>query len=186
MDVSILKKKDYKTEKWSGGETTEIFIYPEDSTLKDRDFYFRVSSATCSSEKSLFSDFSDYNRYITTLNNELILYNKSEQRNIKPYQIFFFDGSDKTYSESSVTDFNLIIKKGLAGSLRSESIDDAKVFISGKINIVFFPKGNFLGEIEGEEYEFDAFDSLLIKGDKELRLRSTTGANEKILIVEVE
>ncbi len=30
MDYSILKKDDFITNNWSGGTTTELFIYPKD------------------------------------------------------------------------------------------------------------------------------------------------------------
>lgn len=186
MTIRILKKSDYKTTNWSGGTTTEILIYPDGSTLDERNFDFRVSSATCLSEKSLFSDFSGYNRYITSLDNELILFNQGEKKNIKPYQIFFFDGDDETYSQSSVTDFNLIIKKGLTGSLRSESINDATLRISDGINLIFFPEGQYVGKANGERFELESFDALLVTGDEEITLESNDDKNKRILIVEVE
>lgn len=186
MTIKILKNSDYKTTNWSGGTTTEILIYPDGSALDERNFDFRVSSATCSAEKSLFSDFSDYNRYITSLDNELILFNQGEKKNIKPFQIFFFDGADETYSQSAVTDFNLIIRKGLTGSLRSESINDATLRISDGINIIFFPEGHHIGKANGESFELEPFDALLVTGDEEIILESDDDEDKKILIVEVE
>jgi environmental stress-induced protein Ves len=46
MCAKLLKSNPQNTAKWSGGETTELFISPEGSSYKKRDFDFRLSTAT--------------------------------------------------------------------------------------------------------------------------------------------
>lgn len=52
--VELLHKKDYKTTEWSGGLTTELSIAPEGSVYADRDFMWRLSSATVELEEERF------------------------------------------------------------------------------------------------------------------------------------
>lgn len=187
MDTTILKKTDYKTSKWKGGETTEILIYPEGSTLENRDFIFRVSFATVDEGYHEFSNFTGFNRYITTLDGDLLLQNRGIERTLKPYEIFLFDGEHNTSSKSEkLTDFNLIIKKGITGSLRSESFKGKiglKIF--GGYNLIFIPEGNIKMTINGTTTKLDPFDTILAF-DEEMTLETIEDKTTKILIVEGE
>lgn len=186
MDTKILKKSDYKITNWSGGTTTEILIYPKGSTLENRDFIFRVSSATCEDGKNIFSDFTGYNRYITSLDNDLYLENQGNDLVLKPYEIFSFDGEHVTASKSAVTDFNLIIKKGFTGSLRSESFEDKiQLKIFGGYNLIFIPEGNILMTIDGKTTELEASDTI-VAFDEEMILETVEKRRTKILIIEAE
>ena len=46
MDIKIISKSDFIVNNWSGGKTTELFIYPKGASLSKRDFICRISSAT--------------------------------------------------------------------------------------------------------------------------------------------
>lgn len=48
MDINarLMTKDEYITTAWSGGKTTQMFIYPEESDFSTRNFKFRLSSAT--------------------------------------------------------------------------------------------------------------------------------------------
>lgn len=188
MTIKILNKSDYNTTAWSGGETTELYIYPENSNLKERDFIFRISSATCPDETSKFSDFTGFNRYITSLDKDLILTNQGEEHILKPYEIFFFDGADDTASHSAVRDFNLIIKKGITGSLRSESVQDSVKFrIPSGINLITSPSTSVTFIHNDEEIILQPFEALLIYGEnEEIVLKTIDNIYAKLIIVEVE
>lgn len=71
MKEKIIKQEDFITSKWAGGETTQLHIYPEDAVFSDRDFLWRISSATFTSTESSFSDFNGYQRYILPLEGKL-------------------------------------------------------------------------------------------------------------------
>ena len=68
-DYSIVKKtsSEYSTSAWSGGTTTELGIGPEGSRYADREFLWRISSATVDLEESTFTALPDYDRIIMTL-----------------------------------------------------------------------------------------------------------------------
>lgn len=46
MKNTIRTKEDFIVTSWSGGETTQLAIYPEHASLSKRDFLWRISSAT--------------------------------------------------------------------------------------------------------------------------------------------
>ena len=71
--VELLHKKDHKTTEWSGGLTTELSIAPEGSVYADRDFMWRLSSATVELEESDFTSLPDYDRIIMTLKGDISL-----------------------------------------------------------------------------------------------------------------
>ena len=67
MTMQHLTPKDYITTKWSGGLTTQLGIAPEGAVYADRDFLWRLSSATVEDAESDFTALPDYERLISTL-----------------------------------------------------------------------------------------------------------------------
>ena len=67
MKILHLTEKDYKVGLWSGGSTTELFIWPEGADYSRREFTFRVSSARVDLEESDFTPLMGVTRYITPL-----------------------------------------------------------------------------------------------------------------------
>lgn len=122
MKLEIKNLKDLPFTTWSGGTTTQLFIKPENFTVKD-DFDIRISSATIDPGNSTFSDFSKYNRFLTILEGWIDIAHPSEEVNqcvgkrLEKHIPYYFDGAIKTTSSSTikVIDFNVIWKKSLAG-----------------------------------------------------------------------
>lgn len=62
----ILKKaEDFVTSKWSGGSTTELYIYPPQAVYREGNFKCRISSATVEVEKSDFTSLPGVKRYLS-------------------------------------------------------------------------------------------------------------------------
>lgn len=111
--AELLHENDYRTAKWSGGLTTELAIAPEGSAYADRDFLWRLSSATVDAEESLFTSLPDYDRIIMTLKGEIRLsHNGGAWIGLSEYEPHAFDGGDETRSVGRVKDFNLMLRKG--------------------------------------------------------------------------
>ena len=149
-DYSIVKKtrSEYSTSAWSGGTTTELGIGPEGSRYADREFLWRISSATVDLEESTFTALPDYNRIIMTLEGELDLcHNGGEWLHLKAFETHSFDGADETASKGKVVDFNLMTRKGAAGGVM--------------IPLVFLEDGT---TIEGTEVlpEMETYDEIMI------------------------
>ncbi len=118
MIYQIIKNADCKVSNWSGGKTCEIFIYPPDSIYSERNFEFRISSATVDLPESTFTKLPAYSRYIMPLQGQMELsHNQQQSITLQPYQKNYFMGSDDTISRGTCTDFNLMLALGLDGDI---------------------------------------------------------------------
>lgn len=108
-----LSEDDYKVSTWSGGKTTELAIAPEGAVYADRDFLWRMSSATVELDESEFTELPDYDRLITPLDGVMTLtHNGGEPVELNPGDVDGFDGAWHTHSVGRCTDFNLMLRKG--------------------------------------------------------------------------
>ena len=121
-----LKPEDYVVTDWSGGKTIQLAIAPEGAIYADRDFLWRLSSATVDLEESDFTPLPDYHRWIAPLDGEMILtHNGGEDVVLQPFETHFFDGADETHSRGKCTDFNLMLRKEKCkGEICSIRFDD--------------------------------------------------------------
>ena len=108
-----LKISDYKVSSWSGGTTMQIAIWPPNALYADRDFLWRISSATVDLEESDFTPLPDYERLISTLEGEIVLtHNGGEPIRLRPFEVHAFSGADATRSRGRCRDFNLMLRRG--------------------------------------------------------------------------
>ena len=121
MNISHFLKKDTKPSIWSGGLTYEYMIYPKTANYADRDFGFRISSATIEEVPSEFTKFKGYHRYLVMLNNDLDVEINKEKKSYKKYEIMEFNSDDDVISYTKGTDFNWMV---------SEKISDHKLEIA--------------------------------------------------------
>ena len=168
----IIRKNKARKTVWSGGTVSELFIYPENAEFKDRDFIFRISTATVDVERSDFTFFDGYSRIIMTLDNEFILtHNDGEKVVLSRYQPHVFYGGDKTTSSGKVNDYNLIMKTGVcSGDVLGMSITNGSVVYPRKGNdpcdekfeIVYCAKGRLTFKVNDVKHRIDQGDILMI------------------------
>ena len=129
MRYELRKEEDYSISRWMGGKTKELAIFPPDSKYIDRDFIWRLSSATVELEESDFSKLPDYDRVLMVMEGSAVLtYDGKRSIRLKELEQDSFDGGAKTKSYGKITDFNVMVRKGGDGILdviRPDS--DAKV-----------------------------------------------------------
>lgn len=118
MRILHLTEKDYKMGRWSGGSTTELFIWPEGADYARREFTLRVSSARVDLEESDFTPLMGVTRYITPLSGGFTLIHPGCAPVVMgpmadPYR---FSGAIPTHCEGKATDFNLMLK-GVEGEM---------------------------------------------------------------------
>ena len=125
MTLTRLTPEDYTTTRWSGGTTTELLIRPRGAVYGQRDFLFRVSSATVDLDSSTFTALPDYDRLIATLKGTItLIHDGGAPLVLAPFQVHAFDGGSETTSLGRCRDFNLMLRKGRAtGSLRAVTAD---------------------------------------------------------------
>lgn len=114
MKAKIFSAKDYLTTSWSGGETTQMYIYPPNAKYAKRNFDLRISSATVNVDKSEFTDLKGIDRILMSLNNTLILqHNDGAKIKLEPLEAHAFSGDDFTVSYGKCQDFNVMLKRGV-------------------------------------------------------------------------
>lgn len=112
----LVPKSQCQTTRWSGGTTTQLAIYPPQAQYVQRDFIWRLSSATVEEETSTFTALPKYNRILSIIQGSLTLsHNGGEPFPLAPLELNQFDGGCRTVSQGRVTDFNLMMAKGLCG-----------------------------------------------------------------------
>lgn len=124
IESNIIRSNVQKTSLWSGGKTTELFIYPEGSEYGERNFKCRISSATVEVESSAFTKLEGYERYLMILQGCMkIKHDDEEWISLEPYQVDCFGGGQETVSEGKVRDFNVMLTSDFNAELVSYSLD---------------------------------------------------------------
>jgi len=149
MNKSFIVKKDkMDTSDWSGGNTTELFISPKNSSLQELDFDFRLSTASIDFEESQFTSLPGVDRILILLDGKLKLEHKGHHtKEIYTFDIDKFKGEWATKSYGKAIDLNLMMRKKYESK------------ISG---FVFFPNTEFK-ESNFADYSF----IFLYKGELE-------------------
>jgi uncharacterized protein len=124
MSVQHFTADNRNTIHWASGTSTQLFVHPADGNFAERDFLFRISTATVEAEESTFTFFEGITRHLMILKGKLELIHEGRYtRYLEPYDQDVFSGEWKTYSKGKVTDFNLMLKDGAAGSLMHHRIE---------------------------------------------------------------
>lgn len=112
MIIRHLTAADFRSSTWSGGTTTELYLYPEHGSYAARDFLFRISSATVDLEESDFTPLPDVERYITPLSGSFTLTHPNMPPVVLPAlgAPYGFSGGIATHCVGKATDFNLMLK----------------------------------------------------------------------------
>jgi environmental stress-induced protein Ves len=112
MIVRHLSAADFRTSNWSGGTTTELYLYPANGSYAARDFLFRISSATVDLEESDFTPLPGVERHITPLQGSFVLTHPgSSPIEMPPLAApYRFSGAIPTHCMGKAKDFNLMLK----------------------------------------------------------------------------
>lgn len=123
MKLTIVSEADYKTSTWSGGETTELFLFPPSGDYAKQEFDFRLSTATVELEESDFTSLPGFERLIMSLDNPLELHHRNVDElrvvKLKSFEVDQFSGSDVTKSFGKCQDFNLIYSNKKLGGMKA-------------------------------------------------------------------
>lgn len=176
MALTHLTPADYVTTSWSGGTTTQLTIAPAGAVYADRDFLWRVSSATVELDESDFTALPDYRRYISTVRGEMVLsHNGGAELTLRPGDVHDFDGGDDTHSRGRCKDFNLMLRKGRAnGSMSSLRLTAGSHGFTPEADmecvLLFCAAGGALVRRGGESCRVAAGESVLTDGGAPLTL----------------
>ncbi|NYB73441.1 HutD family protein [Sedimentibacter hydroxybenzoicus DSM 7310] len=195
INTRLITEDEYITTAWSGGKTTQLFIYPEEADYSRRNFKFRLSSATVESEKSEFTKLEGVYRFITPLDGQLKLtHNHIQYIDLQPFEVYEFDGNKDTVSFGKVRDFNLMLRSGAEGKLDSICINKEQLFVE-EINgdfkeffyFIYACSKDVSVDVDGKGYNINQFQTLLIKVESEcvLNIKISSMGNADILAAKI-
>ena len=139
------KQKQFNTTVWTGGKTTELYIFPEDSSYEARDFQFRLSTATVESENSEFTSLPGVRRTLMVLRGQMELIHENQySKLLGPFDTDHFEGGWKTRSKGKCTDVNLMCRELWSGGIRRIKLvagQRMEVPLKGSVNFLYVFKG---------------------------------------------
>lgn len=148
MRIEHIKASELITNKWSGGTTTELAIFPKDAEYKKQNFLFRISTATVETEESNFTKLPNVTRKLMILDGEIkIEHENHHSKIIKKFEQDAFSGDWNTKSYGKAVDFNLMTKSNCSGEMQAIIIDNLKT-ISLKTDFNYYGFYIFKGEIK--------------------------------------
>lgn len=131
--ISILTPATNIVSYWSGGQTNQLYIWPEGSDFKSGDFQFRISTATVEVGESVFTKLQDVDRTLIVLDGQITLdHQDHHQKTLNPFEMDHFSGNWETVSKGYCTDFNLMTKGNATSKV---SVINLKAGISSQVNI---------------------------------------------------
>ena len=147
MSFNIYSLNPSKTILWTSGTSTELIIFPANGNFLNRDFDFRISTATVEAEETNFSDFSGLTRILMVLKGRLTLIH--ENRYIKELATFEqdrFDGAWKTQSRGKVQDFNVMFTENYKAEVNHFSLSEnvkREINLDSTLHFYFVFNGKF-------------------------------------------
>lgn len=121
-----VKKNQLTTATWAGGNTTQLFIFPEGAEYTKFNFDFRISYATVEVPESTFTFMPSVTRHLMILKGMLnIDHTGRYQKQLNRFDIDVFDGEWPTKAKGKVTDFNLMTRGETTGQIESHLLPAA-------------------------------------------------------------
>lgn len=127
MIIEHFKATELKTNKWSGGTTTQLAIYPKEASYQEQNFLFRISTATVETDESDFTKLPGVSRKLMILENEINIEHKGHHSiNLKKFEQDEFLGDWETKSYGRATDFNLMTIGNIKNEIDAFSVTNTK------------------------------------------------------------
>jgi environmental stress-induced protein Ves len=187
-EIGTVKKSRYRTSQWSGGTTTELLIYPSDSSYSERSFKWRISSAEVEASESEFTRLPGITRHIMVTDGQMLLDHENRyKKQLHSFQQDSFLGDWKTVSHGKATDFNLMLAVGFTGTLvvyfleEGEQIDIAldKGLAKQVTNVFYALNGSLKIAVDEKKFNIEEKDlfyltRLTVEGNGMLTLENTS------------
>jgi environmental stress-induced protein Ves len=109
LKITILTPQHFKKSEWSGGSTTQLFIFPSTASYTARDFELRLSTAKVEAEESTFTALPGIDRKLMILEGAIsITHQDKYTKHLTPFKVDEFNGNWKTTAIGTCTDFNVM------------------------------------------------------------------------------
>jgi uncharacterized protein len=168
MKVSLLNPNNYKKSVWNGGQTTELFIFPKESSYQERNFQIRISVAQVKDPISQFTHLQGIQRNLLLLEGCLLLsvQTKGEQL-VLPGDEISFDGGTKIDCKGKGTDFNVMTNGNQLVSCQYQKIETGERLQldqsnAGQLLFFYVHDGSIVVSINEREYQLKQEMSLMV------------------------
>ena len=109
MNYQLRLPESLTTSNWSGGTTTQLYIFPEHASYAASDFLVRISTATVTTETSLFTSLPGIKRFLLILDGVLTIEHTGRyQKQLQKFDSDTFLGDWETKGVGKVVDFNVM------------------------------------------------------------------------------
>ncbi len=167
MKITTFYGNTQEQKSWSGGTTTELFIYPDGATYAEQNFDFRISTADVIAATSNFTAFPGYHRRLMVLRGSVELTHKGQYtKTLNELEQDAFSGDWETSAVGRCMDFNLICSPKAKGKIKAHQLDKgARLEVKRDDSFLFFYC--VIGSIElivaGKTYSLGSTDFLIIR-----------------------
>jgi environmental stress-induced protein Ves len=172
MKIEHIKASKLTTNQWSGGTTTQLAIYPKNAEYKERNFQFRISTATVESEESTFTRLPGVLRKLMILDGEIRIEHKNQHsKTLKKFDQDEFSGDWDTKSHGKATDFNVMTTGNTFGDIEAITLQKGERYEFWKSKnldflILYAYKGPLNFKTENHSYSIEKGDVLIIDSEE--------------------
>lgn len=118
MKHILIKSHQFQTSIWSGGTTKQLYIFPPEASYQERNFQFRLSTATVETEQSKFTSLPGVSRKLMILEGKIrITHEDHYSKELGKFEIDSFVGDWRTSAIGTCIDFNLMTTGNTSGEL---------------------------------------------------------------------
>jgi uncharacterized protein len=173
MIIEHIKASDLNTNKWSGGTTTQLAIYPKEANYKELNFQFRISTARVEVAESTFTKLPGISRKLMILDGEMKIEHKDHYTKLlKKFEQDEFSGDWDTKSYGKATDFNLMTTGNVKGEIEVIILNKNKEFLF-TVDSDFFGIYVYSGKVKvsfkNKIYELCCGDILLLMPENKVK-----------------
>lgn len=160
MNIKTVKNIDLNPKVWSKGSTSEYFIYPESADYSNKDFLFRISSATIDEVPAVFTKFDGYLRYLVMLDSSIDLEINESRAVVAKHTIINFSSRNDVTSFSVGQDFNLMVNE----SIKSSYVQIQKGLVTSNSSFfIAFALSPCSILVNNKKYELNSYDCIIIE-----------------------
>ncbi len=191
MNIQIITAEEFNTINWTGGTSTQLYIYPAKSNYQQRDFDFRLSTATVEVEESDFTSLPEVSRKIMILDGAIeIIHENHYSKKLGKFDTDSFEGDWKTSSIGKCTDFNLMTRGNAKGEISALAIEKNKattISIDGKVDylILYVFSGEISLTINQETHQLQQGNLLVITQFDNANLQLTGSKDSEVILSEI-
>jgi uncharacterized protein len=130
MTSIIFNQQDFRESLWSGGSTTQLYIFPEDVSYAERNFLFRISTAKVEVHESIFTSLPGFERKLMILEGEIAITHENHySKTLKPFDVDTFSGAWNTSAVGTCVDFNVMTVGTIQSELTSVELATKEVLL---------------------------------------------------------